>query len=113
MADFVQRIRKNRELTVTIDRFKFTARRPTDVEAIALYRGNNAFSSVAADFVIGWEGVTENDVVGGGGSDPIPFAPELWREWCADRPDFWGPISDAVIESYREHAEKVAAAVKN
>lgn len=113
MADYVNRIRKNREISVPVDKYKFTARRPTDVEALALYKGDGAYSSVAADFVVGWEGVSENDVVGGGSPDPIPFSPELWREWCADRPDFWEPIADAVLAAYRQHAEKLASAAKN
>ena len=48
-----------------------------------------------------------------GGTDPIPFAADLWAAWCADRPDFWGPIADAALEAYRLHAEALDAAAKN
>jgi hypothetical protein len=111
--ELIAKLKKAREVKVTIGKFTFTARRPTDVEAIALHRGDGAFSTIAQDFVIGWDGVTEDDIIGGGGSDPFPFAPELWREWCADRPDLWGPISNACLDAYREHAEKLTSIEKN
>lgn len=113
MADYLAQIRKNRELSVTVGKFKFAARRPTDVEAIALHKSNESYAELAANFVIGWGGVVEGDVIGGGGTDPIPFSPQLWREWCADRPDFWEPISTAVLDAYRQHAEQLASAIKN
>ena len=109
----VEKIRKQREVTVKIGKFTFTARRPTDVEAIALHRSDGAYSTIAADYVINWAGVTEDDVIGGGSADPLAWSAVLWAEWCADRPDFWGPISEAVLESYRLHASRMEDATKN
>lgn len=111
-AALIARIKKNRELTVTVDKFKFICRRPTDIEAVDLHRTGGSSPDIAAKFVIGWEGVADKDVVSGGGSDPVVFDAELWREWCADRPDFWAPISTAVLDAYRLHADEIEAAAK-
>ena len=111
--DLLGKIRKRRECKVVIGRFTFTVRRPTDVEAIALHRSDSAFNSIAADFVCGWEGVTTDDLIGDKTADPVPFDAELWREWCADRPDFWGPIANAALDAYREHAQQLEEAAKN
>ncbi len=110
----IARMRKNRELKVTVGKFVFNCRRPTDVEAIQIYRGNqSAFDQIAAEYVIGWEGVTDNDIVGGGGTDPTPFDATLWAEWCADHPEFWGPIATAVMEAYTLHRDAIEGAQKN
>lgn len=86
-------------------------------------------------FVVGWEGVTEDDVVGGGGSDVVEFDVSLWHEWCADRKDFWGPcarhldgsgtpeereqckdcapLTTAILDAYKDYAKEMDGAVKN
>ena len=111
--ELIEKIRKQRELKVTVGKFTFTARRPTDVEAIALGRSDSAFSDIAAKFVVGWEGVTEDDVVHGGNLTPLPFDAGLWVEWCNDHPAFWAPISTAVLDSYRDHAAAMEGEGKN
>ena len=111
--DLLARIRKNREQKIAIGTFTFVLRRPTDAEMVELHRGNVGPAEVAQRFVIGWEGVTENDVVGGGGSDPLVFDAALWREWCGDRMDFWTPLAEAAFEAYRAHAETLEVAAKN
>lgn len=112
MNDLINRIRENRKLKVSVDRFTFICRRPTDVEATQLYRDGASHAQIATDYVIGWSGVTEDDVVGGGGSDAIEFDRDLWAEWCADRTAFWKPISDAVLAAYAQHVKDLKAAEK-
>lgn len=111
--DLIRRIRKQRELKVTVGKFVFIARRPTDVEAVELHRSSVTFADIAEKFVSGWENITEDDVLGGGGSDSVEFDADLWREWCHDRPDFWEPIASAVLESYRLHASRLETEAKN
>ena len=111
--ELIARLRKQREFRVTVGRHTFIGLRPTDVEALALHRASAEPSDIAVQRIVGWEKVTEDDIVGGGGTDPIPFAADLWAAWCADRPDFWGPIADAALEAYRLHAESLDAAAKN
>lgn len=111
--ELIARLRKQREFRVSIGRHVFIGLRPTDVEAIALHRANAEPSDIAAQLIVGWEKVTEDDIVGGGGTDPIPFDRELWAAWCADRPDFWGAIAEAALDAYKLHAEALDAAAKN
>lgn len=112
-AALIERMRKQRELKVTVGKFVFFARRPNDVEALELHQEESTFAAIAQRAVIGWENVVENDVVGGGGNSPLSFDEKLWREWCADRPDFWKPISERVLEAYELHAKEIEAAGKN
>lgn len=109
----VDRLRKNRELKVTVGKFRFTCRRPTDVEALEIHRADAQFSTVAVRFVIGWENVLEDDIVGGGVMTAVPFDVALWAEWCAERPDFWTPISMAVLDAYKLNRERLLDAAKN
>lgn len=110
--ELIARIRKNREVKVKVSKWTFLVCRPTDVEAVALYRGGMAYADIAQHHVIGWEGVTEDDIVGGGTADPLPFDSMLWQEWCADRSDFWEPIATAAMNAYEEHTIKIGESVK-
>ena len=108
----ITRLRKQRELKVVVGKFTFTARRPTDVEMIDIGRAGLQWQGMAERFVVDWENVTEDDIIGGGGSDKPAFSPELWAEWCADRPDFWEPIATALLDAYKGHAAQLADAAK-
>lgn len=108
----IDRIRKQRQFRKVVGGFTFICRRPTDQEAGEIDRGAT-FCDIAQRFVVGWDGVTENDVAGGGGSDVLEFDALLWREWCADRKDFWSPLAQAVLDAYTEHAKDMDLAAKN
>lgn len=142
MSDIlIKRIRKNREFKKKVGAFTFLCRRPTDQEANDIKMGET-FPNICQRFVIGWENVTENDVIGGGGTEPVEFDPVLWREWCADRKDFWSmckkhedelveavkqgkeppdndacqlcnPLPKAILDAYKTHTADMAAAAKN
>ena len=110
--ELVAKIRKAREFRVPIkDGQAVIAKRPTDVEMVTLQ--GQPYHMIGSSHVVGWEGWTENDVIGGGGSDAVPFTPALWAEIYADRTDLWEPISAAIIDAYRRHAETVKARAKN
>lgn len=109
--NLAEKIRKARETIVPVGGFKFTVRRPTDVEMMAL-RGEGAVSRLFP-FVVGWEGVKELDLIPGGDPHPLKFDPEAFAEWVADRPDLLGPLVDAILGAYRAHAEKLEADAKN
>jgi hypothetical protein len=111
--ELVARMRQRRELVVEVGRHKFTVRRPTDVEAISISNRNSTFDEIAAEFVCGWAGVTEDDLIGGGGSDEVKFTPDLWQEWCPDNPTVWKPIALAALAAYQEHAKLLEDTAKN
>jgi len=109
--DISARIRKARESQIEAGGFTFTIRRPTDEEAVRR-QGESAFD-FARDFVVGWKGVKESDLVNGGGSDEVPFDTTAWSEWLADRPDLWGPIGEAVLNAYMAHVKRREDAAGN
>lgn len=113
MSDLARALRKQREFKVEIGKFTFTARRPTDVEALAIHRENMTFDQIATRFVVDWSGVTEDDIKGGGSTVAPPFDREDWETWCSDRPDFWQPISLKLLEKYGEHMERAEVVTKN
>ncbi len=113
MSDIARRLRKAREFTVKIGKFTFTVRRPTDVEALVIDREGATFDQIAAKFVVGWDGVVEDDVVGGGGQTPLQFDRDDWEDWVVDRTDFWAPIASALLDRYLQHRSKAEAVVKN
>lgn len=106
-AALIRQIRAQRRISVAVGKFTFTVSRPTDVEALQLQKNGGAYSEIAQKFVVDWSGVSEDDIVGGGNVDPIPFDAALWNEWASDRPDFWEPISTAVLNAYIEHTKKL------
>ena len=107
----IAQIKKARQRRVEVGGFTFIVRRPTDTEFVAHYELR--IYEIAQEYVVGWEGVTEADIVNGGGEDAVPFDADLWREWCADRPDLWEAIFTAVLQAYEQHVEQRQAAVKN
>lgn len=122
--DIAAKLRKNRELKITVGKFTFTARRPTDMETLPIFRdfkeaGDDKSKqleiagAVARDYVIGWEGMTEEDLIGGGGADPVPFSAETWREWSVDHRDMWQAITVAIFDAYQQHRERLVDTTKN
>lgn len=111
MSTLVDKIRRARESVVAVGAFRFTVRRPTDAEAVGLRA--MTFQEIVTDFVVGWDGVREIDLIPGGNPEPVAFDREVWAEWSADRPELWEPIVQEVLESYKRHRGDVEDAVKN
>jgi len=105
--ELIERLKQQRNLHVRVGTFTFFARRPTDAEMVEIRRSRAGNINIAMDYVHGWDNVIEDDIVGGGGSSVVEFDADLWREWCADRPDFWAPIALAIIDAYKLHGEQL------
>lgn len=110
--ELINRIRKQREGKVTVGSMSFIFARPTDVEFTALM-ANGKFNELGAKHVIGWDAVTENDVVGGGSPELVAFDKDLWSEMYSDRPDLWTPVSTAILEAYQLHTKAMEDVPKN
>jgi hypothetical protein len=113
MSHIVNRLRKNRELKVTVGKFTFICMRPTAEEMVEFYQKSTSNSEITRRSVIGWDGVTEDDIVGGGVQTPLPFDAGVWAEWCADRSDFWPVITNRLLDAYKQHAAQIKDAGKN
>lgn len=105
------KLRKARETSVEAGGFKFTVRRPTDLEMIEMRGTVNG--SQLLKFVLGWEGVKESDMLEGGDPHPLQFSREVAEEWLADRPDLFAKLAQGIIESYQAHAKQLEDAAKN
>lgn len=111
--ELIAKLRKAREFEVVVGRVTFTCRRPTDVEAVEWHSKGAKFADLVKGCVVGWSGVTEDDVAGNGNADPVPFNADLWQEWIADRADYWEPIATPILNAYQAHAEKTEERQKN
>jgi hypothetical protein len=112
-ANLIKRLQENRKLKVKVGRFTFTCRRPTDLESAQWYRNGQNGADLFMNFVIDWDGVQEKDVMGGGGTDLLPFDLGLWQTWVVDRMDLWEPIANAIKDAYRDHQKDMEAIEKN
>ncbi len=112
-ASLIERIRKGRAFTITVGRWTFHARRPTDMEAGDLHRERATTGSLAARFVSGWEGMRTCDLVGGEDETPVEFDAAVWREWIVDQPNVYQAIGDRIMEVYLAHAAQLEADRKN
>ena len=108
----IDKIRQARQRSVQCEKYTFTIRRPTNLEMLKL-RGRAEQETLLRQFVIGWSGVTELDIYGGGSGDPAPFDPELFIEWIADRPQYWEPITQAIVDAYQQHEQQLGDQLKN
>lgn len=109
--NLAEKIRKAREQVVEAGGYRFTVRRPTDVEMMDMH-GTGSVARMF-QFVIGWEGVNEIDVVPGGDPVPLKFSEAVRDEWLADRMDIMVVLVDILTKAYKAHAEQLEAAAKN
>jgi hypothetical protein len=111
--ELAEKIRKRREFPLVVGKWRLTLKRPTDVEMGAVWKEEVSDGEVARRFVVGWDGMTEDDVYGGGGTDAVPFTSECWSEVVADRLELWKPIVTAILEAYAKHRKDMEASEKN
>lgn len=111
MGALAKKLRKAREMSIKVDAFTFLARRPTDLEMIAL-RGQISGEEVL-NFLIGWKGVTEADIVPNGDPHEVVFDRDDAREWLSDRPDLFAQILTGISAGYQEHSKDLEERLKN
>lgn len=112
MSALLARMLKSRESRVVIGQYTFIVRRPTPLEHEEKLRKGNVARGIL-DFVVGWEGVTEGDLVPGGDPHPLAFDREACAEWLSDRPDLFEPIARNVVDRFGEHVASLEISLKN
>ena len=110
MSVLADKIRKSRESQVQAGGFSFTIRRPTDMDMLEFNKVKT--TAFLIKFVVGWDGVTELDLIPGGDGHPAHFDEDACAEWFADRPDLMVPVVNAIVEAYQSHKSKVGEAEK-
>ncbi len=111
MNALTEKLRAARLSKLDLDGQAYTLRRPTDAEATAL-SGTSALDLVGR-FVVGWDHTELSLGIPGGTGAAVPFDAELWREWIADKPELWPPLTAAIVSAYVAHAAKREDAAKN
>jgi hypothetical protein len=109
-ATLIAKLRKAREFSIEAGGHTFTARRPTDAEAIDLREVTPL--EVVRRFVVGWS-LRELDVVPGGGPETVAFDAALWVEWIADQPQLWSNLAIPILDAFKRHVDAREAAEKN
>lgn len=112
MNPFIEKMRARRELWVKAGKFEFKLRRPTRLEIVKVSRDVSMADLLIPHFH-DWRNVVENDLVGGGGTNPVAFDPAVWAEFIADRSELWPPLMDAFSKSLTDYTEQVEAQAKN
>lgn len=115
----IKKIRAQRMSWVALDDGKrVQIIRPTEIELANQFVKNGSievdFEEVKR-FVVGWEGITEADLLGAavGASDPIGFTTELWAEFVADNIKWVRTIARAMLDDIVKHHSAQDDAVKN
>lgn len=120
--DLVTEIRKAREITVTRGHMIFRLRVPSRMEVRTLaqkHKSGSDIDSTALQRVIvlgamyDWEGVTRDDILGDGATDPVPFSPELAAEWLDDAVDIHDELGSALWERITLRRDALEADEKN
>ena len=122
-------MRKQREFVVDLGGDKrVTLRRPTELEIqtvfVKLQPGatpeDPPKSVLMADpatihlYAVGWQGVTEADLIGTAGGDAeAPFDVHLLQEWLSEHPDYTVLLLKDLLESIVSHINAQVAAEKN
>jgi len=112
MSVLAEKLRKARTLKVEVDGLVFYVLRPTPLEFNEKLRSNDSARGMLA-LVIGWEGVSELSMFGGGTPHPLPFDPAACAEWLSDRPDLFKAVSNAVVEGYEAYLLRQEGELKN
>lgn len=114
MSALAERIRKARQFKREIEGWKLILRRPTEEEGARIFtRDMVEFVELAKDYVIGWEGVKEADIVVSGTTDEVPFESDVWREVVCDHPELWRPIAEEVTNAWLNHRKSREERSKN
>lgn len=111
MSALSEKILRSRESVVPAGGFKFTIRRPTDLDMIEFSKARRPADLVR--FVVGWKDVTHGDLYPGGDGAPATFDAEACAEWLADRSDLMVVLVNAVAEAYQAHKTALETAEKN
>lgn len=94
--------------------------RPTETEQPQFLRRSGDGWQWAAelqhvkDFVVGWDGFLETDLVGAaGGAQPVPFSAALWADVCTDSSEITATVAQSLLEMLADYHRAVEADAKN
>ena len=105
-----EKFQASRRSWVESGKHRFQIQRPTMLDVVKSGRdGEQLTIEFAAGFVVGWDQVTEADLIPGGDPEPVAFDPAIFKVWIAEQPALWRPISEGIAAAYRAHEERTEA----
>lgn len=113
-AALIAKLQAARESSVEVATGKrLKVRRPLEADMPRFRNGVSV--ELACECVVGWEGVTEADLLGAavGASDDVPFDAGVAAETLRDRVDWVEKVSRHVAELITTHIEQRVATAKN
>lgn len=113
MPSLIERLRAARRTRIPSRGKVFLARRPTALEMAELRGGQIRQGDLITRFVIGWESISEADLVPGGGPDPVEFESALFGEYIADHPEHWEALVTGIRAEYDAYEERLEESLKN
>ncbi|HET8870270.1 MAG TPA: hypothetical protein VFM48_07480 [Aquabacterium sp.] len=111
MNSLIEKLKRSRQSVVEAGGFTFTIRRPTDLEVSEMHGRINARNLI--QFVVGWSGVREADLINGGDPHPVEFDVQLAEEWLSDRGDLMSILSPKIIGAYMQTKDRQGESAKN
>ena len=115
MSAILQKMLRAREVRIvagTNGQHTFIARRPTPIERQEKFKGDNPSRGILS-LVVGWEGVTEGDLLPGGDPHPLPFDAAACAEWLSDRPDLFAAVVDGIVKAYEAYEQRLETTLGN
>lgn len=113
MNKLAERIKQARQTRVPSGEFTFIITRPTDLEMLEMRGVKIKQRDILDHFVVGWVDMKESDLVNGGTADLVEFNQEIWSEWIADHPEHWTPLTNAILDAYKQHEIEMENVTKN
>jgi hypothetical protein len=114
VVSLIAKLRSQRESWVEVAPGKrVRVRRPAEAE-MSDFRGGMTVDLLCRH-VVGWEGVTEADVLGAsiGSDEALPFTADLFAEVAKDRLAWFEPIAADLAARIAEHWKTREATAKN
>lgn len=114
MSTLIEKLRKSRQVVITVGDFTFFARRPTDAEAATMiyHSWSEAMQSMAY-LLYDWSGVKESNIIADGTDSEVEFDSDLAADWLLDMPELWEPIVSGIHDAYDSHRKKQEAQGKS
>lgn len=109
-ADLLQRLRAARETWTTVEGRDFLLRRPTDVQLLRV--AHTAGTDLLRLCLVGWRGITLQDLAPGESADPAPFDLDVAVEWLEDDPKLFSGLCEAIVRMLNARVERLAEAKK-
>jgi hypothetical protein len=102
----LEALKKSRQFPVKCDHITLTLRRPTHLDVQGMGEFDFSRKSVIVNYVVGWAGVTEADILPNGDDSTIDFDLDLFQAWIADKPEYWARIGQSLTDAYLENIKK-------